>query len=209
MKEYNKMIKRLFAFVLISICLGRAYAQDAYQNSNPLSPSEQKQQQFNRELYRDVVRVFPETKRIPAPHFSNYDHSYDYLYFWLHESSQLYKFMSHVESKDWSLDYVLEELNDLTLLKQRQIRLDKPIKTSLDLLEKYEAEGEDSEFDFIDDTNPLFATNIASYLKPHGLHLIHLEYENNYFIVVDSKEKALALVKVLDKYDYPAFYIED
>ena len=54
-----------------------------------------------------------------------------------------------------------------------------------------------------------FTGKIANHLKKHNLYLIHLYYENNYFIVVEGKEKAKQLEKVLEQFDLPARLIEE
>lgn len=200
MKKYFVM-----TFLLSSLMtLAHAQAPISQPNDNLIMETH-----INQKLYQDVIAVFPATKVISPPDFSNYDHSYDYLYYWLSESSETSKFMIHVESKDWSLDYVLRGFNQLSLLKKHKVKLDEPIHATLDLLEQYEADdNEDSTFDPLDDTDLLFAKNIAAYLKPYQLYLIHFEYENNYFMVIDSQDKARRLVKLLQKYDYPVSLVE-
>ena len=123
----------------------------------------------------------------------------------------------YVETKDWGVPYILEGFNNLLPLKTKNVSIEKPLKKAFSIIQKYEEEEEiheeeedfEIEFSALDDTNPLIAGKIADHLRKHNLYLLHLSYENNYFIVVEGKEKAKKVEKMLEQFDLPVRLIEE
>ena len=166
---------------------------------------------MNKKLYDQIVLALPETQSINIPKSLDEDIN-TFLYNWLDDS-----YMIYVETKDWGMPYILKGFNNLLPLKTKNISIEKPLKEAFSIIQKYEEEEEaheddedfESEFSPLEDTDPLITGKIANHLKKHNLYLIHLYYENNYFIVVEGKEEAKKLEKVLEQFDLPVRLIKE
>ena len=200
------MNKILLCLILGVHCASLAYAQEPDNSTSTKSILK-----MNKKLYDQIVLALPETQSINIPKSLDEDIN-TFLYNWLDDS-----YMIYVETKDWGMPYILKGFNNLLPLKTKNISIEKPLKEAFSIIQKYEEEEEaheddedfESEFSPLDDTDPLIAGKIANHLKKHNLYLIHLYYENNYFIVVEGKEKAKQLEKVLEQFDLPARLIEE
>ena len=200
------MNKILLCLILGVHCASLAYAQEPDNSTSTKSILK-----MNKKLYDQIVLALPETQSINIPKSLDEDIN-TFLYNWLDDS-----YMIYVETKDWGMPYILKGFNNLLPLKTKNISIEKPLKEAFSIIQKYEEEEEaheddedfESEFSPLEDTDPLITGKIANHLKKHNLYLIHLYYEHNYFIVVEGKEKAKQLEKVLEQFDLPARLIEE
>ena len=200
------MNKILLCLILGVHCASLAYAQEPDNSTSTKSILK-----MNKKLYDQIVLALPETQSINIPKSLDEDIN-TFLYNWLDDS-----YMIYVETKDWGMPYILKGFNNLLQKKKKNISIEKPLKEAFSIIQKYEEEEEaheddedfESEFSPLEDTDPLITGKIANHLKKHNLYLIHLYYENNYFIVVEGKEKAKQLEKVLEQFDLPARLIEE
>lgn len=201
------MNKILLCLILGIHCVSFVYAQEPGS-----SKSTERLLKMNKKLYDQVILAVPEIRSISIPQTFDEEDITTFLYNWLDDS-----YMISVETKDWGMPYILKGFNNLLPLKTKNINIEKPLKDALSIIQKYEEEEEaheddedfESEFSPLDDTDPLIAGKIAHHLREHNLYLIHLYYENNYFIVIDGQEKAKKLEKILEKFDLPAKLIEE
>ena len=198
--------------ILLCLILGIHCSSLAYAQKPDSSTSIESILKMNKKLYDQIVLALPETQSINIPKSLDEEDINTFLYSWLDDS-----YMIYVETKDWGMPYILRGFNNLLPLKTKNISIEKPLEEAFSIIQKYEEEEEaheddedfESEFSPLDDTDPLIAGKIASHLRNHNLYLIHLYYENNYFIVVEGKEKAKQLEKVLEQFDLPARLIEE
>ena len=189
--------------ILLCLSLGVHCASLAYAQEPDNSTSTKSILKMNKKLYDQIVLALPETQSINIPKSLDEDIN-TFLYNWLDDS-----YMIYVETKDWGMPYILKGFNNLLPLKTKNISIEKPLKEAFSIIQKYEEEEEaheddedfESEFSPLEDTDPLITGKIANHLKKHNLYLIHLYYENNYFIVVEGKEKAKQLEKVLEQFE--------
>ena len=197
--------------ILLCLILGIHCSSLAYAQKPDSSTSIESILKMNKKLYDQIVLALPETQSINIPKSLDEDIN-TFLYNWLDDS-----YMIYVETKDWGMPYILKGFNNLLPLKTKNISIEKPLKEAFSIIQKYEEVEEaheddedfESEFSPLEDTDPLITGKIANHLKKHNLYLIHLYYENNYFIVVEGKEKAKQLEKVLEQFDLPARLIEE
>lgn len=201
------MNKILFCIILAIHCSSFTHAEST--DSFVPKPSIVK---MNKKLYDQVILAVPETQSINAPKSFDEPDINTFLYDWLIDS-----YMISVETKDWGMPYILERFNHLLPLKAKNLSIEEPLNDAFSIIQKYEEEEEahedeedfESEFSPLDDTDPLIAGKIADHLSQHHLYLIHLYYENNYFIVVEGQEKAKKLEKTLQQFDFPATLIAE
>jgi len=198
--------------ILLCFILGIHYSSLAYAQKADSSIPTKSTLEMNKKLYDQVILAVPETQSINTPQSFDKEDITTFLYNWLDDS-----YMISVETKDWGMPYILRDFNNLLPLKTKNISIEKPLEDAFSIIEKYEEEEEaheddedfESEFSPLDDTDPLIAGKIANHLKNNNLYVIHLYYENNYFIVIEGHEKAKKLEKTLEQFDLPARLIEE